>query len=243
MSIHPHHPDAAPPAVLADAVAMLRGIAETLWSARSDDELISVVEQAQRLSSVLAAVEAGAVAEADLRGLAKDKLHYGSTGDWLTHTGGLRRGRGEAAGGPGPRPHRTPHPHPARVGGGGGVGDPGRPDPRRRPRPPVRGAGPGPRGAGHARTRGQPGCHRAGQAGPAPGPRGRPRRHRPQARGPAGPGGPGRPRRPVPGDHRGPGRRGPDQGLRQHRGRRPPQGRPPPPHLPDPHHRRRGRLG
>ncbi len=54
-----------------------------------------MVEQAQRLSSVLAAVEAGAVAEADLRGLAKDKLHYGSTGDWLTHTGGLRRGEGK----------------------------------------------------------------------------------------------------------------------------------------------------
>ena len=95
MSIHQHRPEAAPPAVLAEAVAMLRGIAETLWSARSDDELISVVEQAQRLSSVLAAVEAGAVAEADLRGLAKDRLHYGSTGDWLTHTGGLRRGEGK----------------------------------------------------------------------------------------------------------------------------------------------------
>src|SRR6478609_9552395 len=95
MSIHPHHPDAAPPAVLAEAVAMLRGVAETLWSARSDDELISVVEQAQVLSSVLAAVEAGAVAEADVRGLAKERLHYGSTGDWLAHTAGLRRGEGK----------------------------------------------------------------------------------------------------------------------------------------------------
>ncbi len=74
---------------------MLRGVAETLWSARSDDELIGVVEQAQRLASVLAAVEASAVAEADLRGLAKERLHYGSTGDWLTHTGGLRRGEGK----------------------------------------------------------------------------------------------------------------------------------------------------
>ena len=36
--------------------------------------------------SGLAAVEAGAAAEADVRDLGKQKLHYGSTGDWLTHT-------------------------------------------------------------------------------------------------------------------------------------------------------------
>src|SRR6476469_1675853 len=95
MSIHPHHHDAAPPAVLAEAVATLQQTAEVLWSAQSDEVLVSVVEQVQRLSSVLAAVEASAVAEADLRGLAKDRLHYGSTGDWLTHTGGLRRGEGK----------------------------------------------------------------------------------------------------------------------------------------------------
>jgi hypothetical protein len=54
-----------------------------------------VVEQVQVLGSVLAAVEAGAVAEADTRGLAKDRLQYGSTGDWLTHLAGLRRGEGK----------------------------------------------------------------------------------------------------------------------------------------------------
>ena len=36
----------------------------------------------------------GAVAEADVRDLGKQKLAYGSTGDWLTHLGGLRRGEG-----------------------------------------------------------------------------------------------------------------------------------------------------
>ena len=41
-----------------------------------------------------AAIEAGAVAEADARDLGKAKLHYGSTGDWLTHLGGLRKGEG-----------------------------------------------------------------------------------------------------------------------------------------------------
>ena len=41
-----------------------------------------------------AAIEAGAVAEADARELGKQKLAYGSTGDWLTHLGGLRKGEG-----------------------------------------------------------------------------------------------------------------------------------------------------
>src|SRR5689334_3646016 len=95
MSIHQHHPDHTPPGVLADAVERLREVAETLWSAQSDEALVAVVERVQVLSSVLAAVEASAVAEADARGLAKERLHYGSTGDWLAHTGGLRRGEGK----------------------------------------------------------------------------------------------------------------------------------------------------
>jgi Domain of unknown function (DUF222)/HNH endonuclease len=73
----------------------VRGLAETWWSARSDDELIGVVEQVHQVSAVLAAVEAGALAEADARDLAKTRLHYGSTGDWLTHLAGLRHGEGK----------------------------------------------------------------------------------------------------------------------------------------------------
>ncbi len=75
---------------------MLRGVAETLWSARSDDELIAVVEQAQRpvLGAGRGRSRCGRRGRPP-RGLAKDKLHYGSTGDWLTHTGGLRRGEGK----------------------------------------------------------------------------------------------------------------------------------------------------
>ena len=71
------------------------GWRETLWSARSDDELVEVVARVQQLTSALAAVEAGAVAEADARDLAKQRLHYGSTGDWLTQVGGLSRGEGK----------------------------------------------------------------------------------------------------------------------------------------------------
>ena len=52
---------------------------------------MELVEQAR---SALAAVQAGAVTEADARDLGKTRLHYGSTGDWLTHLGGLRKGEG-----------------------------------------------------------------------------------------------------------------------------------------------------
>ena len=61
----------------------------------TDGEVVDVVEEVSRLKATLAAVEADAVAEAEARDLAKKRLHYGSTGDWLTHLGGLRRGEGK----------------------------------------------------------------------------------------------------------------------------------------------------
>lgn len=84
----------SPAEVLTEAVVAVRRMDGTLWAAQSDDELVSVVAQAEALRSALAAVQAGAVAEADARGLARRLLHYGSTGDWLTHAGGLRWGQG-----------------------------------------------------------------------------------------------------------------------------------------------------
>ena len=74
-----------------------------------------MVARVQQLTSALAAVEAGAVAEADARDLATQRLHYGSTGDWLTHVGGLSRGEGKRrvvraralTGALGPDPART----------------------------------------------------------------------------------------------------------------------------------------
>src|SRR6476659_1676854 len=95
MSITAEAPGPAPAGVLAETLAVVRSLAETLWSARSDAELVEVVGRVQQLTSALAAVEAGALAEADARDLAKQQLHYGSTGDWLTHTAGLRRGHGK----------------------------------------------------------------------------------------------------------------------------------------------------
>ena len=94
MSISELTPGASPAEVVADATEALRSVAEILWSARSDEELVAVVEQVQQLVAAAAGVEAGALAEADARDLARGRLHYGSTGDWVTHLAGLRRGEG-----------------------------------------------------------------------------------------------------------------------------------------------------
>jgi hypothetical protein len=95
MSITSEVPRSGPAAVLAGVIEQLRGVDATLWPARSDDELIDTVGLVQAARSVLAAVEAGALVEADTRDLPRQRLHYGSTGDWLTHTGGLRTGEGK----------------------------------------------------------------------------------------------------------------------------------------------------
>jgi hypothetical protein len=96
MSIHHHDPaETTPAGVVAELVDRLRdALGEVLWAAQSDEVVVSVVEGLQVLVSVAAGVEAGAVVEADARGLARERRGYGSTGDWLTHTAGLRRGEG-----------------------------------------------------------------------------------------------------------------------------------------------------
>src|SRR6476646_1680086 len=95
MSISEHVPATGPAGVLADVLATVRGLDGTLWSARSDDELVDTVGLVTRLTAALAVVEASAVAEVDARDLATTRLAYGSTGDWLTHLGGLRKGEGK----------------------------------------------------------------------------------------------------------------------------------------------------
>jgi Domain of unknown function (DUF222)/HNH endonuclease len=83
-----------PAVLLADAVASVRWATETIAAAQSDEDLVAVVELAAELRAATAVVQADAVAEADARDLARQTLHYGSTGDWLTHTGGLPKGAG-----------------------------------------------------------------------------------------------------------------------------------------------------
>ncbi|HEY2879953.1 HNH endonuclease signature motif containing protein [Nocardioides sp.] len=94
--LRPQHPGAgaSPAALLAEAVASAREAAGAFFAAQCDQDLIATVELTEQLRAVTAAVQAGAVAEADARDLAKQQLAYGSTGDWLTHTGGLRKGEG-----------------------------------------------------------------------------------------------------------------------------------------------------
>ena len=94
MSISDLHPQPSPAAVLTRMVEELRDLDSTWWTNHSDDDLVATVELVEQARSALAAVQAGAVAEADHRDLGKQKLHYGSTGDWLTHLGGLRKGEG-----------------------------------------------------------------------------------------------------------------------------------------------------
>ena len=94
MSISELHPQTGPAALLAGALELVREAAGAFYAARSDDELVATVELSAELRAVAAAVQAGAVAEADARDLAKRRMHYGSTGDWLTHLGGLRKGEG-----------------------------------------------------------------------------------------------------------------------------------------------------
>jgi hypothetical protein len=97
----PHHhtdptgPAGSGPAVLvAQAVAMVRQAGQALFAAQTDHDLIGTVELLAQLRSAAAVVEADAVLEADVRDLARTRLHYTSTGDWLTHLGGLRKGAG-----------------------------------------------------------------------------------------------------------------------------------------------------
>src|SRR3954449_8325315 len=94
MSISDLHPRPSPTAVLADVVESLRELDATWWTSQCDDDLVETVELVEQARSALAAVQAGVVAEADHRELGKQRLAYGSTGDWLTHLGGLRKGEG-----------------------------------------------------------------------------------------------------------------------------------------------------
>src|SRR6478609_1998556 len=138
MSITAEAPGPAPAGVLAETLAVVRSLAETLWSARSDAELVEVVGRVQQLTSALAAVEAGAVAKADARDLgpatAALRLDRGLADP---HRRAAPRPR-QAHGGPGQSPDRTPGPDPARAGRRHRLTRAGRSDRRRRRGPAVR---------------------------------------------------------------------------------------------------------
>src|SRR3954453_22456715 len=85
---------AGPGGVLAEGRAQVTKLTETLWAARSDGEVVEMVEQVLGLKATLAALDAGLIAEAETRQVAKKVLHYGSPTAWQTNSGGLRLGHG-----------------------------------------------------------------------------------------------------------------------------------------------------
>jgi hypothetical protein len=79
---------------VASACAGIDGIAEVLWSARTDEELVAGVEEIQQLKAKAAALEASLLAEIDAREIPRKQLAWGSTADWYTHLAGTTRGEG-----------------------------------------------------------------------------------------------------------------------------------------------------
>src|SRR6478672_8598128 len=83
-----------PAGVVACADRVLAGLDETMWVAKSSEELVEAVVVAERLRAHLAALEASVVAEVHARGVAKGELAWGSTAEWFTHLAGTHRSTG-----------------------------------------------------------------------------------------------------------------------------------------------------
>ncbi|HEX5089407.1 MAG TPA: DUF222 domain-containing protein [Nocardioides sp.] len=88
---------ASPAAVLADARVRVGSLDDRLVTGFSDAELVDGLAAVQELKGQLSALEAELLAEADLRDLARKRLHWGSTADWFTHLAGLSRREGRRA--------------------------------------------------------------------------------------------------------------------------------------------------
>ena len=94
MDQQPSPPSTGPAALVQQARALLAALTETLWSARTPEELVGLVQQLEMLRAQIAGVEASAITEVQARGIAKDQLAWSSTGDWFTHTAGTHRRAG-----------------------------------------------------------------------------------------------------------------------------------------------------
>src|SRR6476661_1452374 len=83
-----------PAGVVACADRVLAELDETMWVAKTSEELVEAVAVAERLRAHLAALEASVVAEVHARGVAKAELAWGSTAEWFTHLAGTHRSTG-----------------------------------------------------------------------------------------------------------------------------------------------------
>ncbi|HEX6149481.1 DUF222 domain-containing protein, partial [Nocardioides sp.] len=90
---YPTPADAA--GVVASACAGVDGVADVLWSARPDGELVAGVEEIQQLKARTAALEASLLAEIDAREIPRKQFAWGSTADWYTHLAGTTCGEGK----------------------------------------------------------------------------------------------------------------------------------------------------
>ena len=86
-----------PAGVLAAANTLVADLDETMWVAKSSEELVEAVAVAEKLRAHLAALEAGVLAEVHARGVAKGELAWGSTAEWFTHLAGTHRSTGHQA--------------------------------------------------------------------------------------------------------------------------------------------------
>ena len=100
MTSQPDHLDSTPgaggvPAELAQIRGVVRGLTDTLWAARSTNELMDTITEIEALKSTLDALELGVVRELDATNGVKTS-GWASTQDFLTTTAGGHKGTGPA---------------------------------------------------------------------------------------------------------------------------------------------------
>ena len=100
MTSQPEHLDsthgaAGVPAELARIRTQVRGLTDTLWAARSTDELIDTVTGIEALKSTLESLELGVVRELDATNAVKT-AGWASTQDFVTNVAGGHKGTGPA---------------------------------------------------------------------------------------------------------------------------------------------------
>ncbi|GAA2142929.1 HNH endonuclease signature motif containing protein [Nocardioides koreensis] len=95
-----------PAGVVAAANGLVANLDETLWAAKTSEELVEAVAEAETLRAHLAGLEASMLAEIEARKVPKQELAWSSTAGWFTHLAGMKRGQG----------HRTVEQAPLLVG-------------------------------------------------------------------------------------------------------------------------------
>ena len=88
MTSQPHHVDSTPgagdvPAELAQIRGVVRGLTDTLWAARTTNELMDTITEIEALKSTLDGLELGVVRELDATNAVKT-TGWASTQDFLT---------------------------------------------------------------------------------------------------------------------------------------------------------------